>query len=278
MKAHRIPARLDLSAFNMDILKPLEGSLTIADLDITITGSGDVDLVWLLDNNLDIISYRLGTPTVTFNNINYIIPAATGRTLYVVLNVSPGAASGGQVGITITAADVTLTTPQDSIDPALNLIWNTDIAVMADFFEWKAGDPRFDVDNTVLTDMNIGTTDPTVDVFVAGLLVEWSSDMPTYTMRVYIDGVLKFEDDGLNHIGNGIYIPFDSPMRLDDIGKSFRIEFDMQVTKKQPKKKIYNDNDVVFTWIFGDSSFTNGGQYVLIDGYENGYDIYWQAI
>ncbi|MCK5642138.1 MAG: hypothetical protein KAJ19_15140, partial [Gammaproteobacteria bacterium] len=61
-------------------------------------------------------------------------------------------------------------------------------------------------------------------------------------------------------------------------GKSFRIEFDMQVTKKQPKKKIYNDNDVLFTWVFGDGSFTNGGQYVLIDGYEGAYDIYWQAI
>jgi hypothetical protein len=270
--------RLDLSALNMNVMKLLEGSLTITDLDISVTGSGDVDLVWLIDDGFDIISFRLGAPTVTFSNINYIVPAATGRSLYVVLNVSPGAASGGQVGITITAADVTLSTAQDSVDPALNLIWTTDIAEMADFFEWKLGDPRLDVDNTVLTDMNIGTTDPTVDVYVAGLIVEWTSDMPTYTMRVYIDGVLKFEDDGLNHVGTGIYIPFDSPMLLDDIGKSFRIEFDMQVTKKQPKKKIYNDNDVLFTWIFGDGSFTNGGQYVLIDGYENAYDIYWKAV
>ena len=215
---------------------------------------------------------------MTFDNIGYIVHAWWTRPAYIVLNINPGASSGTNVGITITAADVTLSTAQDTVDPALNLAGSTIINEMADYFEWKAGDPLLDVDNTVVMNMNIGVTDPAVDVYVAGLVVTWTSDMPTYTVRIYIDGVLKFEDDGLNHLGSDIYIPLNSPMRLDDLGKSFRIEFDMQVTKKQPKKKIYNDNNIYFTWMFGDGSFTDGGQYVLIDGYENAYDIYWQPI
>jgi hypothetical protein len=271
--------RLDLNAFNTDPMKPLEGTLTITDIRIQVTGSASIQLVWLLDHNLDIISFQAAAPTVNFIDISYVVPAWWTRPMYVVLNVDPSATPGTIVGISIKTADVRLSTPQDQIDPALDLTMTTTIAVMSDYFEWRAGDPLLELDNTAIYNMNLGSTDPTVDVYMAGLFVEWTdSSMPAYTVRIYVDGVLKFEDDGLNHLGSGVYVPFDSPIRLDGSDQSFRIEFNIHVTKKTPKKKIYNDNSFLFTFVFGDGSSTNGGQYVVIDGYEDKYDIFWQII
>jgi hypothetical protein len=271
--------RLDLNGFNTDPIKPLEGTLTITDIRIHVTGSASIQLVWLLDHNLDIMGFQPAAPTVDFVNLAYVVPAWWTRPLYVVLNVDPSTTSGTIVGISIKDVDVRLSTPMDLVDPALDLTIDSTIAVMSDYFEWRLGDPLLELDNTAIYNMNMASNDPTVPIQIAGLFVEWSApDMPAYTVRVYVDGVLKFEDDGLNHIGNGIYIPFDSPADLDGLDKSFRIEFNIHVTKKQPKKKIYNDNSFLFTWVFGDGSSTTGGQYVMIDGYEDKYDIFWQII
>ena len=269
---------LRLNALNTDPMKPNSGSLTITQLDVHITNPANVELVWLFDDSLNIIAFRLPADTVTFDGLSYTVWASGPRNMYVLLNVRDAAPPGSTVGISIKAGDVTLSAAEDTVDPTLDMSWISDIAMMSDFFEWKAGDPVLDVDNTVITNMNIGITDPTVDVSVGGLTIDWAADMPTYTMRVYIDGVLKFEDDGLNHIGTGITIPFDTPMKLSDLGKLVRIEFDMQITKKQPKKKIYNDNTLVFTWHFVDGSSSNGGKYVQIDGFEGFYNMYWQAV
>ncbi|UCC93328.1 MAG: type IV pilin, partial [Thermoplasmata archaeon] len=232
--------RLDLNAYNTDPVKPLEGTLTITDLRIHVTGSASIQLVWLLDHNLDIIGFQPSAPTVTFTNMAYVVPAWWTRPMFVVLNVDPSTASGTIVGISIKDVDVRLSTPMDLIDPALDLTMTSTIAVMSDYFEWRLGDPLLELDNTAIYNMNMASNDPTVPIEISGLFVEWSADdMPAYTLRVYIDGVLKFEDDGLNHIGNGIYIPFATPAQLDGSDSSFRIEFNIHVTKKQPKKKIY---------------------------------------
>jgi hypothetical protein len=271
--------RLDLNAFNTNPLKPLEGTLTITDLQVHVTGSASIQLVWLLDHNLDIMAYKASAPTVNFNNLAYVVPAWWTRPLYVVLNVDPSTTSGTIVGISIKESDVTLSTAMDQVDLGLDMTMTSTIAVMSDYFEWRAGDPLLELDNTAIFNMNIASRDPTVNIQINGLFIDWTdSSMPAYTVRVYVDGVLKFEDDGLNHLGNGIYIPFDTPFDLDSTDNSFRVEFNIHVTKKTPKKKIYNDNNFIFTWVFGDGSSTNGGQYVVIDGKEDVYDIFWQII
>jgi hypothetical protein len=270
--------KLTLNGFNTDLARPLDGSLTITDIDVQVTGSADVIFVWLLDHNREIISVKAAAPVVSFTSVDYTVMASSSRDLYVLLNIDPFAAPGGMVGITITAGDVTLSSMQDVVDPGLSLVAMSDIAVMADYFEWKVGDPILDGERNILTNIVIGSIDPTVNIYVAGLIIEWTSDMPTFTMRVYVDGVLRFEDDGINHLINGEPIPFITLAGLDAVGKTVRIEFDVQVTKMNPKKKIYNDNSILMTWVFGDGSVSHGGQYVQIDGFEKYYDIYWQII
>ncbi|MCK5251649.1 MAG: hypothetical protein KAQ96_01815, partial [Thermoplasmata archaeon] len=122
--------KLDLNAFNTDPIKPLEGTLTITDLKVHVTGSASIQLVWLLDHNLDIITFRTASPTVTFDNLAYIVPAWWTRPLYVVLNVAPSTPSGTIVGVSIRTADVTLSTPMDQVDPALDLTRTSTISVM----------------------------------------------------------------------------------------------------------------------------------------------------
>jgi hypothetical protein len=270
--------KLRLNAFNIDPMKPFDGSLTITQLDIHVRDSNNIWFVWLLDDGLQVIAYYPAAPVVSFTGLSYTVPAAGGRDIYVLLNIKDGTPAGRMIGMSIKAVDVTLSTVQDSVDPALDLTMNTIIEVMADYFEYKAGDPLLDDDTkTVLYNITIGLTED-LDVFLAGVNISWSGGTPDYTMRIYIDGILKFEDDGLNHMYNGFDVLFSSPARLDLFGKSVRIEFDIQVTKMNPKKKIYSNNDLYFEWIFLDGSRATGGQYVVIDGYERGFDIFWQTI
>jgi hypothetical protein len=48
-------------------------------------------------------------------------------------------------------------------------------------------------------------------VYIDGVTVAWTaSGRPDWTVRLYIGGSLKFEDDGTNHIGTSAYIPLTS--------------------------------------------------------------------
>jgi len=216
---------------------------------------------------------------VTFPSLSYTVTAAASRVLYVELKVLPTAPLGTVVGIQVLTADVTLSGTEDSVDAALNLQRTSTVKTMGSLFVYKAGNPTFDgSDESVIKGIVLGITDATADVYVDGVTVSWTaSGRPDYTLRIYVDGALKFEDDTVNHLGTDVYIPLTTSTRLDTTGKSFRIEFNEEVIT-WGLFSGWSDNRVTFTWHFTDGSTATGAKRVDINGSWGSYTIGWVAI
>ncbi len=270
---------LTLDAKNTNAAKLTQGSLTITQLKVRVTASAQITTVRLVDDSGKVIAELPSAATVTFPSLSYTVTAAAARTLYVELKVSSTAPSGTVIGIQILTADVTLSGTEDSVDAALNLLKTSTVRTMASLFEYKAGNPTFDgSDESVIKGIVLGITDATADVYVDGVTVSWTaSSRPVYTLRMYIDGALKFEDDTMNHLGKAVFIPLTSSTKLDTTGKSFRIEFDQDVIS-WGLFSGWSDNQFTFTWHFTDGSTATGAKKVDISGSWASYTIGWVAI
>ena len=201
--------------------------------------------------------------------------------LYLVLTVKAGVPPGQVIGFQVQAVDVTLSTPDDFVDATFNLARTSTVKSMASYFNWMAGDPLLTSSETVIYNMNIGVNTTDGEIFASGLRIDWASvDMPTFVRRVYIDGELVFQDDGINHNGDDQEFTFINPVKLTTSPKSFRVEFDIQVTLLSGgAQKKWTENQFIFNWIFSDGSSTDGGQKVVIaQAGLNKYTITWEPI
>jgi hypothetical protein len=268
---------LDLTAYNRNNGKKFEGALTITGLRMDVTGWANVTDIWLLDDTGEVIQYAIPAATVTFSGLKYTITAATGRTIYVAMNVMADAAPGEVIGIDIDRTDVTLSSTQDRVLNTFGITLTTVVQMMSDYFEYKVGNPVLEPTFwDALYGMNIGSTDSSVDIYTYGITVSWDDpDKPQWVSRIYIDGQLVFEATGVTHQGNGQLLYFTSPIKLTNTDMSFRIEFNDQVIHKQwGMGNKWNDNNIYFDWAFWDESETNGGKYVEIKGGPH-YNVSW---
>jgi hypothetical protein len=271
---------LDLTAYNRDAGKKFEGALTITKLSMDVVGSANVSGIWLLDDAGKVLGYHVPAPTATFPDLTYTISAATGRTMYVALSVKPDTAAGQVIGIDIDRTDITVHSANDRVATSFGITLTTTVELMSDYFEYKVGDPVLDPTYyDSLSGMFIGSTDPTVEIYIYGVTVSWDDpDKPQWVDRIYIDGELVFEATGITHKGNGQLLYFEEPLLITNLPMSFRIEFNDQVIHKQwGKGDKWNDNNIYFDWHFWDESETNGGLYVEIRGgpkYSEGWATY----
>ncbi len=271
--------RLDLTAYNRNAGKKFDGSLTITWLRMDITGWANISEIWLLDGSQSVIGTASPAATITFPGLRYTITAAASRTMYVVLNVKADTGQGEVVGIDIDRNDILLTSGLDVVKTTFGITLKTTIKMMADYFEYKTGDPELEaIFPDAIFGMNIGSTDPTVEVYIYGITVSWDDpDKPQWVDRIYIEGELVFEATGVTHKGNGQLLYFIEPIKITNLPMSFRIEFNDQVIHKQwGKGDKWNNNNIYFDWFFWDDSITNGGQYVEIIGGPN-YKIGWAS-
>ncbi len=270
---------LDLTAYNRIMGKQFEGALTIKSIEMDVTGWSNVSDIWLLDDTQNILGYATPAPTITFSGLRYTITAATGRVMYVAFVIKADTAPGQVIGIDIDRNDVTLSSAYDGVVNTFGITLTTTVEIMADYFEYKVGDPELeDTFWDAIYGINIGSTDPTVDIYVYGITVSWDDpDKPQWVDKIYIHGELVFEATGVTHKGNGQLLYFEQPVKLTDSPMSFRIEFNDQVIHKQwGKGDKWNDNNIYFDWHFWDESFTNGGKYVEISGGPK-YNVSWTA-
>jgi hypothetical protein len=269
---------LALDAKNTVVAKLTQGTLTITKMIVHVTASGSIARVRLIDDANKVIAEQASAATVTFW-FNYTVTAAATRNLYVDLIVASSAAAGTVVGFQVQKVDVTLSAAEDSVDAALNLQKTSTVKTMASLFEYKAGNPAFDgSDMSVVQGIVVGITDATADVYIDGVTVSWTaSGRPDWTVRLYIGGASKFEDDGTNHIGTTANIPLTSSAKLDTTGKTVRIEFN-EATTTWGLFSGYSDNQITFTWHFTDGSTANGAKKVDINGSYLSVSIGWVAI
>jgi hypothetical protein len=225
------------------------------------------------------MGYSVPAATVSFTGLKYTVTAATGRVMYIALYVNPYTAPGQVIGVSIGSTDVILSTGVDRVVNTFSISLTTTVQVMADFFEYKVGNPELqDTTWDALYGMNIGSTDLTVQIFMYGLTVSWDDpDKPQWVNRIYIDGELVFEATGVTHKGNGHLLVFSRPVLLTSTDMSLRVEFNDQVVHKQwGKGDKWNDNNIYFDWAFWDESETNGGKYVEIRGGPH-YSVSWSS-
>ena len=155
----------------------------------------------------------------------------------------------------------------------------TKVELMANYFEFKAGNPVLEPTYLdAIYGMNIGSSDPTVEIFLYGITVSWDDpDKPQWVEKIYIHGELVFDATGVTHEGNGQLLYFEAPLLLTSTDMSFRIEFNDQVIHKQwGMGNKWNDNNIYFDFHFWDASVTNGGKYVEIRGGPN-YSESWTS-
>jgi len=239
-----------------------QGSLTIVDLEMSITNPGYLTMVRLVDNYGFTIEEIAPAATVTFTDIAYRVPASAPRTMYIELDIASTAPDASIVGIAIDKNDPSLSCAADSVLNTLALSKTSTVRTMAYFFAYGAGGPTLDPNTrTNIDEIELTSTDATVDIYVVGLVIEWTLyTRPDYTTRVYMDGVMVFMDDGLNHIASGGLILMAAPIHLSTAGENVRVYFDTYVTGQVSAEKR---NDFTITWIFSDGSTSNGGKYIL---------------
>jgi len=239
-----------------------QGSLTIVSLKLSLTNSGYLTKVRLVDDAGYTIQELAPAATVTFTGMAYRVKASASRTMYIELDLGSTAPEGALVGVAFSKSDVTLSCAADSVLNTLSLSKTSTVRTMAFFFAYGATGPTLDAaTRTNIDEITLTSTDASVDIQIVGIVIEWTLyTRPDYTTRIYIDGVMVFMDDGLNHVGSGGLIILGSPVRLSTTGESTRIYFDTFVTGQVSAEKR---NDFTITWVFSDGSTSNGGKYIL---------------